>query len=105
MKYMQREWIPLCLKENPDPFGTTANGYLTPCCFCDTYGRDISNYDPLWNALFDEELKLENNDSINDIILSDQWKRFFMAIAAGPNMAPKLCQRICWRENPIVVAI
>lgn len=101
MKDMSREWNPRCLKEDSyEPFGTTATGYITPCCYCDTYGHDVSK-DPIWNSIFDDELKIENNDSIDNIILSDQWKHFFDAIESGPETAPSVCKRICWRENPI----
>ena len=101
---MSREWNPLCLKsENPEGFGTTATGYIVPCCYCDPYGKDISNHDPLCAALFDEELKLENNDSIEEILLSDQWKAFYDAIMDGPEKAPMVCRRICYRENPVFI--
>lgn len=104
MKDMSRKWDPLCFKDNNyEHFGTTATGYITPCCYCDKYGKDISDYDPLLSALYDEELKLENNDSIEEIILSDQWKEFYDAIAIGPEHAPRVCKRICWRENDIKI--
>lgn len=95
---MSRKWNPMCLKsEDYEGFGTTATGYIIPCCYCDSYGKDISSYDPLCAALYDEELKLENNDSIEEILLSDQWRDFYAAISAGPEKAPEVCKRICYK--------
>lgn len=95
---MSRKWNPRCLKtEDHECFGTTASGYITPCCYCDSYGKDISAHDPLCSALYDEELKLKNNDSIEEILLSDQWKDFYAAIARGPEKAPEVCKRICYK--------
>jgi hypothetical protein len=97
---MSREWKPLCYSDS-EPLGTSSDGFVLPCCFCDKYGRPIDDHDPIWNGLFDEELKIENNNSINDILYSDQWKRFYGALSSGPESSPMICQRTCWREIPI----
>lgn len=48
--------------------------------------------------LFDEELKLSNNDSIEDILLSDQWIKFNKSLDSVLT-APSRCKQFCNRER------
>ena len=94
-----KTWEPKCITTSKD-YGSTSDGYLIPCCWCDKiFSKGIINNDPLLEALFDEELKVENNESIEDILLSDQWIEFAQSIINGPHTASKRCKYYCYRES------
>jgi len=84
--------IPKCIKNNKE-FGHSSQGYLLPCCWCDNHFKSMS--DPVFNALFDEELKLTNVNNISDILLSDQWLAFEQAINGDIKNAPQICKEKC----------
>lgn len=91
-----KQWKPECLENKS--FAGTAEGYLVPCCWCDRsmYQKEKENYtDELLESLYDEELALQNNESINDIIASEQWIKFYDAIKAGPDHASVRCKLFC----------
>lgn len=74
----------------------TADGYLLPCCWCDSlYARDdIENLN-----LFHEDLKLKNVDSVEKILYSDSWKNFFKVITTDSTNAPICCKKKCGVED------
>ena len=47
------------------------------------------------NYLVKEKLKVENVDSIDDIINSEEWQSFFETIKNDPENAPYLCHHYC----------
>ena len=67
----------------------TAEGYLTPCCWCD---NPIGWSEPQIKRLKKEHLKLKNNKKVEDIIYSKEWKDFFKELDTNP---AKTCQRFC----------
>jgi len=96
---MAKKWKPRCITENKE-YAATSDGYLIPCCWCDkVFNEEWTNNDPLLNALFDEELKIENNNSINDIISSFQWIKFTKSVINGPHTASLRCKYFCYRES------
>lgn len=48
--------------------------------------------------LFKEELKIENVDTIEDIILSTEWLDFFNGLTKGTSV-PKICMKYCGDEK------
>ena len=93
------KWEPQCLSSiEPKGFGTTSNGYLIPCCLCDNKTFGPQKKESL-APLYDEELKLEKNESIDDILLSDQWQNFWKSLKSGPKNAPNVCIYYCYRKN------
>lgn len=70
----------------------TATGFLMPCCWLDGIGFN-NEYEKL--GLHDEELKLENNKSVEDIICSKQWKNFTRILIEEPHNAPTKCKQKC----------
>ena len=93
-------WNPLCIsnKETPWEFGHSTLGFITPCCWADPVLR--SKYkEKLFDDLYTEDLKISNNDSIIDILLSDPWIRWFEAIENGPDTASSTCKRYCYRSH------
>lgn len=69
----------------------TASGYMMPCCWCDQI--DMSEFKKL--GMLDEELKLENNSSVKQIMLSKQWVSFHKMLIENPENSPTVCKRKC----------
>ena len=94
-----KDFKPLCLNhhdgDTPEGYAHTSTGYLVPCCHLDY----INNIDPMYLDLLKEELKLENNESVEDILLSDEWLTFAEAVVKGYDKhikyAPPSCMFKC----------
>ena len=69
----------------------TAQGYVVPCCWCDDV--DMSDFEK--NGLLDEELKLENVDKVDKILISKQWLSFHKTLILQPENAPTICKKKC----------
>lgn len=69
-----------------------SNGYILPCCWLDS----LDNIEELTSlGLYDEELKLENNESVDQIVTSPQWKNFLNIITTDSTQIPARCKRYC----------
>jgi hypothetical protein len=90
---------PQCLtkkkgKDHAKIFGHTAKGWILPCCWCDVVNPDK---DPEIKKLMSEKLLLKNNKKIEDIIDSEEWKKFYdtIIIPSLYGQAPEVCKRKC----------
>jgi hypothetical protein len=92
MDKTRRVWNPICITKDRE-FGHSTLGYITPCCWNDPV---FSNKN-LDKSLFTEDLKIANNDSIKDILLSEAWQTFYDTIASGPETASGVCKQYCNR--------
>lgn len=71
----------------------SATGYLLPCCWWDKPNiLEISN-------LFKEKFKIENVESIEQILKSAEWINFYSNLKSGTG--PKICQVYC-SKNKII---
>lgn len=102
---MTEKFNPICMTDT-EGMAHTCSGHLIPCCHLDY----ISNYDPAYRELLKDELKISNNDSVEDILTSDEWLNFGRAVFRGLNegieYAPTSCQRKCgpkdgWDPNHV----
>ena len=87
------KWDPKCKQGEQMYF--SAQGYLLPCCLFERtslFELHASHY------LFDEELKLQNNENIEEIVLSDQWIKFNKSLESVET-APDRCKQFCNRER------
>lgn len=75
-----------------------SSGHLLPCCWCDTNMRKSKDYFTL-AGFFDEELKLENNNTVEDILISDVWTDFHRGLIENPEDAPLCCKSKCTVED------
>lgn len=96
---------PKCIKENrPKGVGYSSMGWLIPCCWTDPRHGDLKHTglmdNPLFSALFTEELKVENVDKIEDIIYSEPWKEFGKALLNEPEKCPAECHKYCGSDLP-----
>ena len=78
-------------KESKD-YAYSAKGFILPCCWCDTI---TPQSDPELNKLFNPNLYLSNVDSVDEVILSDEWLNFKKSITIDYDKAPKVCKRYC----------
>lgn len=70
------------------------SGYILPCC----YTRVNDGSDPkhgLISSLYKERLKIDNVDSIEEIIFSDEWINFFDVIENKEDEWPDICLKVC----------
>lgn len=75
-------------------FAHSAEGWLLPCSWVDP-NQNIPN-EELTSNLFKEELKLENVDSIEDILFSDEWVEFIKVLEEGDiDKIPSPCKKYC----------
>lgn len=70
----------------------TADGFLLPCCWCDAPSarKDMEDL-----GMYSSNLKVTENDTLTDILYSNQWKNFVDTIMHRPNEAPTCCHRKC----------
>jgi hypothetical protein len=72
----------------------SGSGHILPCCWCDTHQTKHMEK----HSMLDEELKLQNNKSIEDIMLSKQWVTFHKTLVNNPIVAPPFCKTRCSQE-------
>lgn len=78
----------------------TADGYILPCCWCDK--PEANDFYKL--GLYDEDLKLDNVDDIQEeIICSPEWYNFHTILLTEPQNAPNICKKKCDNYNDNVV--
>jgi len=70
----------------------TTDGYLLPCCWCDA---PSTKTDLVKAGLYDENLKLANNTSVEDILASTAWGEFINTIMHSPKNAAWCCREKC----------
>lgn len=82
--------------DNNQTIAYTADGYLLPCCWCDAQStrKDIEDA-----GLYNLNLKLSNNSRIDDILYSEEWKKFITTVMHNPLNAPKCCKEKCGVKN------
>lgn len=81
------KWFPHCIHLGK-PKGYSAHGHILPCCWA-------NNDDPGFAALQKEHLKVENNDSIEEIFQSTEWSEFIDKLTVRPHDAPRTCWKYC----------
>ena len=70
----------------------SGTGHLLPCCWC------VSNNE--WfekNGFYEDNLKLENVQSVDDILFSKTWIEFHQRIES--NNPPPICRAKCGTKN------
>ena len=78
---------PKCL--NKKELAYTATGYLMPCCWLDV---PTGWSEPQIKRLMQKHLLLENNEKVEDIINSKEWKEYFEELKTNPSIT---CQKFC----------
>lgn len=87
--------FPKCLNDNHE-MGHTSRGYILPCCWADR--PDLFTGD--MKDLVQKKFKLNNVQSISEIIESNEWQNFYNDLKNG--LGRKICHIYC-SDNPIKV--
>ena len=74
---MQNTFRPKCLFDGKE-HGHSTTGHILPCCYLDDIFGNRSC--KLQKDLFQDHLKIENNESIRQILDSKEWVAFYKAI-------------------------
>ena len=86
---------PQCLlKENAADVGHSPLGFLTPCCY--TCINSPEKHKGI-SQLYAENLKIDNVESVEEIIFSEEWLEFFNMLENRPEDWPDICIKICDR--------
>jgi len=80
-----------------------SSGHLLPCCWCDTI-HVKAKQQFIERGFFYEDLKLENNDSIEDIFMSDVWIDFHKSLIDDPDNAPYVCKKNCSKPYKQIIS-
>ena len=86
MKKSSENFRPSCIHDNKEP-AYSSTGYILPCCWCDT-GFILEDED--FASIVQEKFRLDNVQSVKEIVESDEWKEFKKF-----NNIPIVCQRYC----------
>ena len=78
---------PKCL--NKKEIAYTATGYLLPCCWLD---KPTAWQEPQVKRLMKKHLKLENFDSVEEVVHTKEWKDFFEELKTNPAIT---CRNYC----------
>tara|TARA_X000001036_G_scaffold269951_1_gene250663 strand:+ start:1417 stop:2394 length:978 start_codon:yes stop_codon:yes gene_type:complete len=87
---------PKCLHTKRD-LSYSNTGHLMPCCWLNTRYKE-----PKIKELFDNKLHIDNN-TVEDIINSNEWITFFNRLKNKPDTAPQTCRKFCkgaLEDNP-----
>lgn len=89
------ELDPKCLDDRQPSFALTNRGELIPCCWLDT---QLNRHDEDYQKLLAVS-KIEDYDSIGEILFTDEWIQFSKNISNGIGFI--FCYRACKkRETP-----
>ena len=82
---------PRCIYEDQE-ITLSSEGYFTRCCWLD----DELYRNQKWvGSFFNKHLNIENNNNIEDIFNSKEWKRFWKMLLKNPQDAPPVCYEYC----------
>lgn len=91
-------FAPRCLMgKNSVAIHYSGDGFLSPCCWITMLDGNYREEYPS-NLLFQEHLKLENNDSVEDVLESREWTTFFEHLENHVNV-PDRCLKQCWNNG------
>jgi hypothetical protein len=70
----------------------TGTGHLLPCCWCISHNKYFEE-----NGFYDDNLKIENVESVEDIFYSKAWIKFHKRMESD-NPAP-ICKIKCGTKD------
>ena len=81
---------PKCLLTNRD-LSYSVTGHILPCCWVNTSFNDTHI-----KHLFKDNLHIENNNSVEEILDKDEWKKFIDVLENNSDEnLPHVCKRYC----------
>ena len=93
-KEISEDWklMPRCLDPKRKAIAYVNTGHLSPCCWVDGDKEQASED---YKMFFTEELKVVNNEKVEDIMESETWLNFFKSLVEKPREAPYNCWKNC----------
>ena len=82
---------PRCIYEQQQ-ITLSSEGYFTPCCWLDD---ELYRNQPYVNNFYKEHLNIENNENVQNIFDSKEWKEFWDILLNKPENAPPVCYEYC----------
>lgn len=77
------------------PITFTSNGYVLPCAWSDSTLEDEEYFRMM--GFFDK--KLEDYDSLEEMLNDDHWKEFIDIIQTEPEFSAPCCKRKCTNKG------
>ena len=81
-----------------EPYGHHQTGHIMPCCYV-CVNQPEKDFPDIAH-MYADHLKIENNDSIDDIINSTEWQEHYEKLRSPDAEWPKICEKFCgdqWR--------
>ena len=85
---------PRCLEGKA--LGHSNTGHILPCCWVD--GEVLKRHE-LGRKLIHPDLSIDNNETIEDILLSDAWLEWDDMLKNSPEKAPYFCYKYCGESD------
>lgn len=86
------------IENHPVSMEHSSRGYILPCCWLDSTDDNVTQQ--LKNiGMLDECLKLENNRTVKDIMISPQWIKFHKTLLEDPRSAVSVCKIKCGKDK------
>jgi hypothetical protein len=84
-----KRFLPKCL--NPGrQLAFASTGHMTPCCW-----TNVSWSQPYLKEIFAEKMHIDNFNTIDEILTSEPWVKFFDMLKNNPKDAPPICKHFC----------
>jgi hypothetical protein len=90
---MKNEIDPKCFNDKRRGFALTNRGELIPCCWAD--GAPWNKNHPTYQKLV-KVSKIADYDSINEILMTDEWIEFAENLSKGKGMP--VCHQLCQKS-------
>jgi hypothetical protein len=88
------KFMPRCLN-NKRQMAYSTLGFIIPCCWTDY--PNTKDY----KMFFEDSLHIDKNETIDDILKTDTWQKFYHMLENSPDAAPKHCITMCSNKtNP-----
>ena len=88
---------PRCLEGKA--LGHSNTGHILPCCWVD--GEVLKRHE-LGRKLIHPDLSIDNNETIEDILLSDAWLEWDDMLKNSPEKAPYFCYKYCVKVIAVI---
>lgn len=87
---------PRCMGLNKDEMAQAygSQNLMLGCCWTDPVLHYIAK-DRAWDIIYNDDMKLKNFSSVQDVYNTDNWKEFQRRLLEDPDKAPRFCKRMC----------
>jgi hypothetical protein len=83
------KFLPKCLHIDRQ-LAFVNTGHMTPCCWI-----SVDWNEPYLKDILSKEMHIDNFESIEEILTSEPWIKFFDMLKNNPSDAPPTCKKFC----------